>query len=116
MQPSLKHKVINKQLAFAKHLLITKHVQKKYNDYLVNYMHKTNLLLVRDRIPPNLSVLETIDEGDYVSHDNGTDYDRKDYPHYSNVIKLHELPPENPRFVFVNQPQKIRPEELFFQI
>jgi len=60
-------------------------------------------------VPPNLSVLETVDEGNYILNDNGSEYVRKDYPHYSNVIKLHEMPVENRGFIFMNQPQKIRP-------
>lgn len=52
----------------------------------MQYMHKTNLALITKQIPPNLSVLETINEGDYVEDDQGQYYVKKDYPHYSNII------------------------------
>lgn len=67
---------------------ISKLIHKKYTTYMVNFLHKSNLSLIRKGVPPSLSVLETVDEGDYVINDTGTLYERKDYPHYSNVIKL----------------------------
>jgi hypothetical protein len=44
-------------------------------------------LLIHRGIPPNLSVLETIDDGDYLKED-----EKKDFPHYSNVLQPIDLP------------------------
>ena len=91
-------------------------MNEKHNLYLLNYLHKTNLLLMKDRIPPNLSVLQTIDEGDFIESDDGALYERKTFPHYSNVIQLHELPIESKNPILLTQPQKIRADELYFQV
>jgi hypothetical protein len=89
IEPQIKKKMIRKHVRRAQGLEFSRQIHNKYTRYLVNYMHKTNLNLIRRGIPPNLSVLETIDEGDFLLNDNGTLYDRKDHPHYSNAIKLH---------------------------
>ncbi len=68
---------------------ISQLLHKKYNNYLVNFLHKSNLCLIKAGTPPELSVLETIDEGDFILNDSGTEFERKDYPHYSNVIPVH---------------------------
>ena len=64
-------------------------------------MHKTNALQVKGKVPPSFSYLETIDEEDYILDDQVGLFERKDYPHYSNVIKPHELPNEHQEAVFV---------------
>ena len=83
---------------------------------MLNYLHKTNLLLIRDRIPPNLSVLETIDDGDFIPNDDHTGYERKDFPHYSNVILPEHLTPDNSKTLFHRQMIKVRPEETIFHL
>ena len=52
-------------------------------------MHKTDALQVKGKVPPSFSYLETIDEEDYILDDQVGLFERKDYPHYSNVIKPH---------------------------
>jgi hypothetical protein len=86
-----------------------KEMSRRYNNYLLNFLHKTNLLQVRACIPPNLSVLETIDEGDYIPNDDNTGYDRKDNPHHSNVILPQDLPVDDCRFKFEWQFIRVRP-------
>lgn len=111
----MKRKLIHRELRRRANTGEQKRIHEKYCIFLVNYLHKINLQLIRQRIPPGLSVLETVDEGDYVPNDDGSKFVRKDYPHFSNTLKPTELPPARRTPPFLSQPQRIRPEELYFQ-
>lgn len=112
----LKSRLIKKVRAGHRALQKSREVHKKYNHFLIEFLHKTNQLQVKANIPPSLSVLETIDEGEYVLNDQGTLYERKDYPHYYNVIQPHEIQAETETISYLKEPIKMRAEERYFQI
>lgn len=62
----LKKKIIRKVISSTINREKEIEIQKKYCKYLLNSLHKSNLLLISKGIPPGLSVLETIDDGDYL--------------------------------------------------
>ena len=62
---------------------------KVFNLYLLQNLNLSGMESVRRKEPLAMSVLDSKDEGDYLG-----DGDKKDHPHYSNTIKLTEIPNE----------------------
>ena len=63
---------------------------------------------IRDREPPSLSLLEFKEEGDYPD-------EKKEHPHFSNVIKLDELPRERKIRSIPKVYKKIEPDSFSWE-
>ena len=74
--------------------------------YLLQHLNKSVLDSVGKNETARLSVLESKDEGDYLPGG-----EKKDHPHFSNTVKLTELPNERLKGFL---PQVLKKREMAF--